>query len=251
MTTTFKNRPGYGLYETKVRDRETGRVRVERRWMRDRQALNLNATPVREAPAWERTRATIRRIKAWYASVGAAPEPRKATTPVSRSTDERQAVRERYDAWLIANGYDPSTGTDASGFDPWGRHASLTQDADHVRHPLTGKPWAPTGFLRDGVHAKTGTFYDEDGVDARGFMKPDEQGRRIHIATGTVFNLAQPPRTWDGDDEPAHWSKTVEWRTPAVEAEIAATRRQQAEAEARIEEMVRIEKKMERLGLAS
>lgn len=52
--TAYKDRPGYGLYETLVRDRATGRVRVECRWMRDRQALNLNATPV-TAPTWDST----------------------------------------------------------------------------------------------------------------------------------------------------------------------------------------------------
>ena len=52
--TAYKDRPGYGLYETLVRDRATGRVRVERRWMKDRVALNLNATPV-TAPTWDST----------------------------------------------------------------------------------------------------------------------------------------------------------------------------------------------------
>lgn len=52
--TAYKDRPGYGLYETLVRDRATGRVRVERRWMKDRHALNLNATPV-SAPSWDST----------------------------------------------------------------------------------------------------------------------------------------------------------------------------------------------------
>ena len=52
--TRYADRPGYGLYETLVRDRATGRVRVERRWMKDRQALNLNATPV-TAPTWDST----------------------------------------------------------------------------------------------------------------------------------------------------------------------------------------------------
>lgn len=44
--TKYANRPGYGLYETKVRDKSTGRVTVERRWMKDRVALNLNADRV-------------------------------------------------------------------------------------------------------------------------------------------------------------------------------------------------------------
>lgn len=52
--TRYADRPGYGLYETLVRDRATGQVRVERRWMKDRQALNLNATPV-TAPTWDST----------------------------------------------------------------------------------------------------------------------------------------------------------------------------------------------------
>lgn len=52
--TTFKNRPGYGLYETRVRDKKTGRVTVERRWMRDHAAFNLNADPV-PPTSWDST----------------------------------------------------------------------------------------------------------------------------------------------------------------------------------------------------
>lgn len=52
--TRYANQPGFGLYDTLVRDRATGRVRVERRWMKERQALNLNATPV-TAPTWDST----------------------------------------------------------------------------------------------------------------------------------------------------------------------------------------------------
>lgn len=203
----------------------------------------------RTVGAWRASRAVAQRAAFWCLTVGVPPEPPKATAPVSRSKGERAAVRARYDAWLRANGYDQQ-GKDAAGFTPWGGHAALTQDPNSLRHPLTGRPWAPTGFLADGLHAKTGEFYDEDGVDARGFMKPDENGRRIHIGTGTVFDLSRPPRTWDGDDEATHWAKTVEWRTPEVEAEIAEAKRAQADAEARIEEMVRIERKMERMGLA-
>lgn len=52
--TSYANRPGYGLYETRVRDKKTGRVTVERRWMKNRVALNLNADPV--APTtWDST----------------------------------------------------------------------------------------------------------------------------------------------------------------------------------------------------
>lgn len=202
----------------------------------------------RTVGAWSASRTAARRAAAWYRSVGVAPESPKATAPVSRPKSERDAVRERYTAWLLANGYDQG-GCDRGGFTPWGGHAALTQDPRSLRHPLTGKPWAPTGFLANGVHAKTGTFYDEDGVDARGFMKPDAEGRRVHVGTGTVFDLSRPPRTWDGDDEATHWSKHVEWRTPEVEAEIAAAKRAQAEAEARIAEMIRIERKMAKMGL--
>lgn len=52
--TTYAGRPGYGLYETKVRDKRTGRVTVERRWMRDRVAFNLNADPV-PPTTWDST----------------------------------------------------------------------------------------------------------------------------------------------------------------------------------------------------
>ena len=51
--TVYKDQPGMGLYETTVRYKD-GRVRVERRWMKDRVALNLNATPV-SAPTWDST----------------------------------------------------------------------------------------------------------------------------------------------------------------------------------------------------
>jgi len=52
--TRYANQPGFGLYDTLVRDRATGQVRVERRWMKERQALHLNATPV-TAPTWDST----------------------------------------------------------------------------------------------------------------------------------------------------------------------------------------------------
>lgn len=204
----------------------------------------------RSVGAWRASRVVAQRAAAWYRSVGVTPEPQRATAPVSRPKSEREAVRERYQAWLLAHGYDQA-GRDSLGFDPWGGHVALVQDASALRHPLTGKPWAPTGFLADGIHAKTGTYYDQDGVDSKGFMRPDAQGRRIHIATGTVFDLSRPPRTWDGDDEAAHWAKHVEWRTSEVEAEIAETKLQQAVAEARIEELTRIERKIERLGLVA
>ena len=71
------------------------------------------------------------------------------------------------------------------------------------------------------------------------------------MGTGTVFDLSRPPRTWDDEDEATYWANHIEWRTPEVEAEIAETKRQQAEAKARIDEMVRIERKMERLGLVA
>ena len=204
----------------------------------------------RSVGAWRASRAIAQRAAAWYRSVGVTPEPAKAKTPVSRPKSEREAVRERYAAWLIAHGYDQQ-GYDRSGFSPWGGHRDLTQDAKNLRHPLTGKPWAPTGFLANGIHAKTGTHYDEDGVDARGFMKPNEKGERIHVGTGTVFDLSSPPRTWDREDEATYWANHVEWRTPEVEAEIAETKRQQAEAKARIDEMVALERKIQRMGLAS
>lgn len=200
--------------------------------------------------AWRASRRIAQAAAAWYRSVGVTPEPQRATAPVTRPASERAAVRARYQAWLLAHGYDQQ-GYNAAGFSPWGGHRDLVQDPRSLRHPLTGKPWAPTGFLADGVHAATGTYYDKDGVDARGFMKPDAEGRRLHVGTGTVFDLSRPPRTWDGDDAAAHWAKTTEWRTAEVEAEIAETRRAQEDAEARIAEMVRIEKKMQRLGLAA
>ncbi|GAA2570539.1 hypothetical protein [Microbacterium binotii] len=204
----------------------------------------------RTVGAWRASRAVVQRAAFWCLTVGVAPEPAKAKAPVWRPKSEREAVRERYAAWLIAHGYDQQ-GYDRSGFSPWGGHRDLTADPKKMTHPLTGKPWAPTGFLANGIHAKTGTYYDEDGVDARGFMKPDAEGRRIHIGTGTVFDLSRPPRTWDGEDEETYWANHVEWRTPEVEAEIAETKRQQAEAKARIDEMAALEQKIQRMYLAA
>lgn len=203
----------------------------------------------RTVGAWHASRVVAQRAAAWYRSVGVTPEPRKATAPVSRPKSEREAVRERYAAWLLAHGYDQQ-GYDRSGFSPWGGHRDLTADPKRMTHPLTGRPWAPTGFLANGVHAKTGSYYDEDGVDARGFMKP-VQGRRIHVGTGTVFDLSSPPRTWDGEDEATYWSNHIEWRTPEVMEEMAEAERQQAEAKARIDEMVALERKIQRMGLAA
>lgn len=204
----------------------------------------------RTVGAWRASRVVAQRAAAWYRSVGVTPEPRKAQSPVSRTKSEREAVRERYQAWLLAHGYDQG-GFDRSGFSPWGGHRDLTADPRKMTHPLTGKPWAPTGFLANGIHARTGTHYDEDDVDARGFMKPNEKGERIHVGTGTVFDLSRPPRTWDDEDEATYWANHIEWRTPEVEAEIAASKRQQAEAEARIDEMVALERKIQRRGLAA
>lgn len=205
----------------------------------------------RTVGAWRASRVVAQRAAAWYRSVGVAPEPRKATAPVSRPKSEREAVRERYQAWLLAKGYDQPGGTDRGGFTPFGGHRDLTADPKKMKHPLTGKPWTPTGFLANGIHARTGTHYDEDDVDARGFMKPNEKGERIHVGTGTVFDLSRPPRTWDREDEATYWASHIEWRTPEVEAEIAETKRQQAEAEARIDEMVELERKIQRRGLAA
>ena len=204
----------------------------------------------RTVGAWRASRVVAQRAAAWYRSVGVTPEPRKVTAPVSRPKSEREAVRERYQAWLLAHGYDQQ-GYDRSGFTPFGGHRDLTADPKKMKHPLTGKPWTPTGFLANGIHARTGTHYDEDDVDARGFMKPNEKGERIHVGTGTVFDLSRPPRTWDDEDEATYWANHIEWRTPEVEAEIAETKRQQAEAEARIAAMVALEREIQRRGLAA
>lgn len=211
-------------------------------------------TQPRPLTRWGRVRAAFRAMRAWYLSVGVEPEPKGATAPVQRTLTERQRIREAYTAWLIAHGYDPVTERDGDGFNPWGGHPLLVQDEHNLVHPLTLKPWNPNGFNQGDTYGDTDEYYDSDdesGVDRRGFMRPNEKGERIHIGTGTVFDLGRPPRTWDDEDAPTYWSKHVEWRTAEVEAEIAETTRQQAEAEARIDEMVRIERKMERLGLAA
>lgn len=212
-------------------------------------------TPQRQPlTRWGRVRAAFRAMRAWYASVGVEPEPKGATAPVQRTLTERQRIREAYTAWLIAHGYDPVTERDGDGFNPWGGHPLLTQDENNLVHPLTLKPWNPNGFNQDDTYGNTGEYYDSDdesGADRRGFMRPNEKGERIHIGTGTVFDLGRPPRTWDDEDAPTYWSKHVEWRTPEVEAEIAESKRQQAEAQARIDAWVALERKAQRMGLAA
>lgn len=194
---------------------------------------------------WTWRRAVARARAAWYESMGVKPEPKSAKAPLPRSTEERDLIRERLRARMIADGFDPETGYNALGFDMWGGHRDIKQTPGKPLVNLyTGKEWSPTGFREDGTHVETDTLYDPDGVSEEGWT---EDG--ICVFTGTVFGLND--KTRDGEDEATYWANHVEWRTPEVEAEIAETKRQQAEAKARIDEMVALERKVERLGLAA
>lgn len=166
-------------------------------------------------------------VRAWYLSVGSEgvrvkPEPKRAVQPTPRTQTEREWIRRRLTQTRIAQGRDPETGEDAGGFNEWGGHALLRQTPQNAVHPLTNKRWSPTGFLPDGIHARTKSYYDEDGVDAKGFFAPDENGHRVSIYTGTVFGLNG--KTWAGESEEEYWANHVEWRTPEVEEEIRRER---------------------------
>lgn len=183
---------------------------------------------------------------AWYRSIGVAPEPSSASKPKARDGVEQRRIRAGYRAWLTENGYDPHTGYNALGVDAWG--GIRGQQLSRPINVLTGKPWAPTGFLRDGTHARTGTPYGPDGADADGWMRPDANGRRVNVLTGTIFSPGSPPKTFNGETPEAYWSNHLGWRTPEVEAQILKDRAEAEEASERIAvelaEAARVERKI-------
>ncbi|WP_447947969.1 hypothetical protein [Microbacterium maritypicum] len=173
------------------------------------------------------------------------PEPKNAKEPVSRAAAEQRRIRIGYRAWLVKNGYDPDTGYNELGVDPW-RGIKGQQLPDNSLNVLTGKRWAPTGFLRDGNHAKTGTPYGPDGADRGGWLRPDPDGRRVNVLTGTIFSPANPPKTFNGRTVEQHWADTVEWRTPEVEAQIQCDRAESEEISRRIAAELAEEERLER-----
>ena len=194
---------------------------------------------------WTWRRAVARARNAWYASIGVKPEPKNAKAPLSRSTEERDLIRERLRARMIADGFDPDTGYNTLGFDMWGGHRDIKQTPGKpLRNLYTGEEWSPTGFLENGRHAETGMLYDPDGVSEDGWTKDG-----ICVFTGTILGLNG--KTRDNLTPEEHWARHVEWRTTEVMEEMAETKRQQAEAKARIDEMVALERKIQRRGLAA
>lgn len=221
MTPKISERPGYKL--------KAVRPGGPRRW----HFVGENPVPPtfwRRCALWVKDaaahRARLARANAWYKSVGVTPEPKNAKEPVSRTAAEQRRIRLGYRAWLVENGYDPDTGYNELGVDPWGGIKGQ-QLHEHAINVLTGKRWAPTGFLRDGTHSKTGTPYGPDGADRDGWQRPEPDGRRINVLTGTVFGPSSPAKTFNGETVEHYWSN--HWRTPEVEAQI---RRDKLESEA-------------------
>lgn len=192
----------------------------------------------------EAHRRRYRAARAWYRSVGVAPEPPSASKPKNRDEAEQRRIRAGYRAWLTERGFDPDTGYNSLGVDAWG--GIKGQQLSRPVNLLTGKPWAPTGFLRDGTHARTGTPYGPDGADADGWLRPDAEGRRVNVLTGTIFSPGSPPRTFNGETPEQYWHSHRGWRTPEVEAQIQRDRLEAEEASARIAAELAEEARIER-----
>src|SRR5690606_13426772 len=90
-------------------------------------------------------RARLVAAKRWYENVGVTPEPASAKEPMDRTAEEQRRARIGYRAWLVENGYDPDTGFNELGVDTWG--GVKGQQLSRPVNLLTGKPWAPTGYL--------------------------------------------------------------------------------------------------------
>lgn len=240
MTPKISERPGYEL--------KAARPGGPRRW----HYVGENPVP---ASLWQRCttwlkdttahRSRLAAAKRWYESVGITPEPAAAKEPMDRSAEEQRRARIGYRAWLTENGYDPDTGYNALGVDPW-RGIKGQQLPDNSINVLTGKPWAPTGFLRDGTHAKTGTPYGPDGADRDGWMRPDADGRRINVFTGTIFSPSDPAKTFNGETVEQYWLNHISWRTPEVEAQIQRDCVESEEISRRIAAELAEEERLER-----
>lgn len=217
----------------------------KRRWMR---AAPPPPSFWERCASWLKDGAAHRRrlaaAHAWYRSVGVAPEPQSVAKPKARDESEQRRIRAGYRAWLAENGFDPDTGFNALGVDAWG--GIKGQQLSRPINLLTGKPWAPTGFLRDGTHARTGTPYGPDGSDAYGWLRPDAEGRRVNVLTGTIFSLGSPPKTFNGETPEQYWHSHLGWRTPEVEARIQRDHAEAEEASARIAAELAEEARIER-----
>lgn len=198
--------------------------------------------------AWLKDSAAHRRrlaaVKRWYVSVGVTPELPRAKTPAERRTAEQRRIRIGYRQWLADNGFDPDTGYNSLGADPWGGVEG--QQLSRPINVLTGKPWAPTGFLLDGTHARTGTPYGPDGADERGWLRPDADGRRVNVLTGTIFSPGSPPKTFNGETPEQYWHSHLGWRTPEVEERIQRDLREATKISERIAAELKEEERIER-----
>lgn len=217
----------------------------KRRWMRTAPPppsfWERCASWLKDAEAHRRR---FRAARAWYRSVGVTPEPPSASKPKARDEAEQRRIRAGYRAWLTQQGFDPETGYNSLGVDAWG--GIRGQQLSRPINVLTGKPWAPTGFLRDGTHARTGTPYGPDGADENGWLRPDADGRRVNVLTGTIFSPGSPPKTFNGETPEVYWHSHVGWRTPKVEAQIQRDRAEAEEASARIAAELAEEARIER-----
>lgn len=174
---------------------------------------------------------SLNRAKNWYLSVGVAPERANATEPMNRDAEELRVLRIGYAAWLIENGYTEPGGYNKLGVDPWGKIRGQEVEGKLV-NVLTGKPWSPTGFLQDGTHARTGTPYGPDGADRDGWQRPEPDGRRLNVLTGTVFGPGSPARTFNGQTVEQYWDN--HGRRPEMEAQIQRDREESEATSLRI-----------------
>lgn len=166
---------------------------------------------------------SLNRAKEWYLSVGVTPEPPNATEPMDRDAEERRVLRAAYASWLVENGYTEPGGYNSLGVDPWGKIRGQQLEGKLV-NVLTGKPWTPTGYLRGGLHAKTDTPYspEPDGADEEGWQRPQSDGRRLNVLTGTVFGPDSPAKTFNGQTVEQYWADHR--LTPDAEARMEADR---------------------------
>lgn len=228
MTPKISKRPGMRLQRG-----PSGKMR----WMQMGPAEQAPPTFWERCVAWVKDsaahRARLTAAKRWYESVGVEPEAARAKTPADRSAEEQRRVRIGYRGWLVENGYDPDTGYNDLGVDTWGGVEGQQLPGKPI-NVFTGRPWSPTGFLRDGTHAKTGTPYGPDGADTNGWMRPDADGKRINVLTGTIFSPGTPAKTFNGLTVEQHWAEHVAWRTPEVEAEMQRDREESERISAQI-----------------
>lgn len=185
---------------------------------------------------------SLNRAKAWYESVGVTPEPLNATKPMDRDAEELRVLRIGYAAWLIENGYTEPGGYNKLGVDPWGAIRGQQVEGKLV-NVLTGKPWSPTGFRRDGTH-ENGTPYGDDDADGEGWLRPEPDGRRLNVLTGTVFGPGSPARTFNGQTVEQYWAEHSV--TPDAEARMKADKEETEAISLRIAAELKDEAVLER-----